>query len=58
MSNFYEQYGLPPITPSKQKGKKKHDQIHKDYKKHKKYRMSFIKPNDCYAKKETYFKKL
>ena len=30
--NFCEQYGLPPIVPSKQKGKK-HDKTHKKYKK-------------------------
>ena len=29
MRNFCEQYGLSPIAPSKQKGKK-HDKIHKD----------------------------
>ena len=54
MSIFYEQYGLPSIAPSRQKGKNKHDKIHKDYnhKKHKKYRTSFVKPNDFYAKKK------
>ena len=30
MGNFCEQYGLPPIAPSKQKGKK-HDKTHKNY---------------------------
>ena len=30
MSNFYEQYGLPPIAHSKQK-RKKHDKSHKNY---------------------------
>ena len=30
MGNFYEQYGLPLIAPSKQKGKK-HDKSHKNY---------------------------
>ena len=30
MGNFCEQYGLPPIAHSRQKGKK-HDKIHKDY---------------------------
>ena len=30
MGNFCEQYGLPPIAPSKQKGKK-HDKSHKNY---------------------------
>ena len=32
MDNFCEQYGLPPIAPSRQKGKK-HDKSHKKYKK-------------------------
>ena len=36
MGNFCEQYGLPPIAPSKQKGKK-HDKSHKNYS-HKKYK--------------------
>ena len=35
MGNFCEQYGLAPIAPSKQKGKK-HDKSHKNYS-HKKY---------------------
>ena len=30
MGNFCEQYGLPPIAPSRQKGKK-HDKIQKNY---------------------------
>ena len=30
IGNFCEQYGLPPIAPSKQKGKK-HDKTHKNY---------------------------
>ena len=37
MGNFYEQYGLPPIAPSRQKGKK-HDKSHKNYS-HKKYKI-------------------
>ena len=37
MGNFCEQFGLPPIALSRQKGKKKHDKIHKDYK-HKSYK--------------------
>ena len=53
MSNFCEQYGLPPIAPSKQKGKK-HDKSHKNYshKKYKKWKTNFVKPNDFYAKKK------
>ena len=53
MGNFCEQYDLPPITPSKQKGKKKHDKVHKDYK----YKRHFTKPNDFYAKKKNVYKK-
>ena len=30
MDNFCEQYGLPPVAPSRQKGKK-HDKSHKNY---------------------------
>ena len=36
MGNFCEQYGLPPIAPSRQKGKK-HDKSHKNCR-HKKYK--------------------
>ena len=36
MGNFCEQYGLPPIAPSRQKGNKEHDKVHNDYK-YKKY---------------------
>ena len=36
MGNFCEQYDLPPIAPSRQKGKK-HDKSHKNYS-HKKYK--------------------
>ena len=43
MSNFCEQYGLPPITPSRQKGNKKHDKVHKDYK-YKRYKRRSTKP--------------
>ena len=48
MGNFCEQYGLPPISLFRQKAKKNHDKIRKNYnhKKHKKYRTSFIKPNE------------
>ena len=58
MDNFCEQYGLPPIAPSKQK-RKKHDKIHKNYnhKKYKKYRTNYVKPNDFYAKKKNISKK-
>ena len=37
MGKFCEQYGLPPIAPTRQKGKK-YDKSHKNYghKKHKK----------------------
>ena len=43
-------YGLPPIAPSRQKGKK-HD------KSYKKYRNNFVKPNEFYAKKKNVSKK-
>ena len=58
MDNFCEQYGLPPIAPSMQKGKK-HDKSHKNYshKKYKKYKNNFVKPNDFYAKKKNASKK-
>ena len=54
MGNFCEQYGLPPIAPSRKKRKKKHDKIHKE---HKRYRTSFTKPNKFYDKKKHAFKK-
>ena len=43
MGNFCEQYGLPLIAPSRQKGEK-HDKIHKDYnhKKHKRYKPTLL----------------
>ena len=47
MGNCFEQYGLPIIAPSRQKGKK-HDKSHKSY---------FVKPNDFYAKKKNVSKK-
>ena len=53
MGNFCEQYGLPPIAHSRQKGKK-HD---KSYKKYKKYKNNFVKPNDFYAKKKNVSKR-
>ena len=53
IGNFCEQYGLPPIAPSRQKGKK-HDKSHKNYN-HKKYKTNFVKPNDFYAKKKNCF---
>ena len=58
IGNFCEQYGLPPIAPSRQKGKK-HDKSHKTYshKKYKKYKNNFVKPNDFYAKKKNVSKK-
>ena len=55
MGNFCEQYGLPPIAPSRKKRKKKHDKIHKE---HKRYRTSFTKPNKFYDKKKHAFKKI
>ena len=55
MSNFCEQYDLPLIAPSRQKGKK-HDKIHKNYN-HKKYRNNIVKRNDFYAKKKHVSKK-
>ena len=55
MGNFCEQYGLPPIAPSGQKGKKKHDKNCKDYKR---YRTSFTKPNKFYDKKKHALKKM
>ena len=59
MGNFCEQYGLPPIAPSWQKGKK-HDKPHKNYghKKYKKYITNFVKPNDFYAKKKNVSKNM
>ena len=58
MVNFCEQYGLPPIVPSRQKGKK-HGKSHKNYshKKYKIYKNNFVKPNDFYAKKKNVSKK-
>ena len=59
MGNFCEQYGLPTIALSRQKGKK-HDKSHKYYshKKYKKYRTNFVEPNDFYAKKKNVTKKI
>ncbi|KAL4599159.1 hypothetical protein ACB092_11G107500 [Castanea dentata] len=59
MGNFCEQYGLPPIAPSRKKGKSKHDKVYKSYshKKHKRYRTHFVKPNDFYAKNKSAFRK-
>ncbi|KAL4601694.1 hypothetical protein ACB092_10G000200 [Castanea dentata] len=59
MGNFCEQYSLPPIAPSRQKGKSKHDKVYKSYshKKHKRYKTHFIKPNDFYAKNKSAFRK-
>ena len=54
-ANFYEQNGLPPIAPSRQKGKK-HDKSHKSYS-HKKYKNNFVKPNDFHVKKKNVFGK-
>ena len=56
IGNFYEQYGLPPIAPSRQKRDKKYDKVHKDYK-YKRYKKRFTKPNDFYAKKKNVYKK-
>ena len=63
MGNFCEQYGLPSIAPSRQKGKK-YDKSHKNYshknyshKKYKKYKNNFVKPNDFYAKMKNVSKK-
>ena len=58
MGNFCEQYDLPSIAPSRQRGKK-HDKSHKSYshKKYKKYKNNFVKPNDFYAKKKNVSKK-
>ena len=54
MRNFCEQYDLPPIAPSRQKGKK-HNKSHTKYKK---YKNNFVKPNDFHAKKKNVSKKL
>ena len=45
MGHFCEQYGLPPIAPSRRKGKK-HYKTHKSYShsKYKKYKTNFFKP--------------
>ena len=56
MGNFCDQYGLPPIAPFRQKGKK-HDKSHKNYS-HKKNKNNFVKPNDFYAKKKNVSKKM
>ena len=58
MGNFCEQYGLSPIAPSRQLGKK-HDKSHKSYshKKYKKYKNNSVKPNDFYTKKKNVYKK-
>ena len=56
LGNFCEQYGLPPIALSRQKGKK-HDKSHKNYS-HKKNKNNFVKPNDFYAKKKNVSKKM
>ena len=55
MVNFCEQYGLPPIAPSRQKGKK-HDKSHKNYS-HKKYKNDSVKPNEFCAKEKHVSKK-
>ena len=47
-ANFCKQNGLPPLAPSRQKGKK-HDKSHKKYKK---YKNNFVKPNDFHVKKK------
>ncbi|KAL4613896.1 hypothetical protein ACB092_07G015000, partial [Castanea dentata] len=59
MGDFCEQYGLPPIAPSRQKGKSKHDKVYKSYshKKYKRHRTHFVKPNDFYAKNKSTFRK-
>ncbi|KAL4643357.1 hypothetical protein ACB092_02G086400 [Castanea dentata] len=59
MGNFCKQYGLPPIAPSKQKGKSKRDKVYKNHshKKHIRYITNFVKPNDFYAKNKSAFKK-
>ena len=53
MGSFCEQYGLSPIAPSRQKGKK-HNKSHKSYshKKYKKYKSNFVRLNDFHAKKK------
>ena len=56
MGNFCEQYGLPPIASSRQKGKK-HDKSY-DHKKYKKYKNNFVKPNDFYTKKKNVSKNM
>ena len=59
MGNFCEQYGLPPIAPSRKKGKK-HGKIHKNYnhKKYKKYRTNYVKPNDFMLKRKMFLKNI
>ena len=51
MGNFCEQYGLPPIAISRQKGNKKHDKAHKDYK-YKRYKRRFTKTSKFYDKRK------
>ena len=56
MGNFFEQYGLPPIAHSRQKGNKKQDKAHKDYK-YKRYKRRFTKTSKFYDKKKNAHKK-
>ena len=56
MGIFCEQYGLPPIAHFRQKGNKKHDKVHKDYK-YKRYKRRSTKPNNFYDRKKNVHKK-
>ena len=59
MGNFCEHYGLPPIAPSRQIGKK-YDKSHKSYshKKYKRYKNNFVKPNDFHVKKKIFLENI
>ena len=56
MGNFCEQYGLPPIAPSKQI-RKKHDKSNKNYS-HKKYKNNSVKPNIFMLKRKMFLKNM
>ena len=57
MGNFCEQYGLPPIAPSRQKGKKI-DKSHKSYS-HKKYKnTTLLNPMIFMLKRKMFLKNM
>nr|XP_023912154.1 uncharacterized protein LOC112023759 [Quercus suber] len=56
LEKFVADYGIPRNVGLRQKGNKKHDKVHKDYK-YKKYRRRSTKPNNFYDKKKNVYKK-